>query len=151
MTRKKTPKVIADKHAPMLQAAALHYARAASRYRQAICRQSPYNIAKVRFLEVATYFDELLRSLVYRQGPRGRSLLTATDAARIKAAAIKLIDISYEHTGFYEQPAKTARLYLNELILSVLRQRESDTRISRSDQTSTISSSSEYCTYSNAA
>lgn len=129
MTRKKPTAVNATKHTPALLAVAHYYARAAARYR--ITRQWPgaKHLARIRFLEAATNFDSQLTALVFRIGPKGRSLTTASQAARIKAAAHRLADLLAETGASPDLCPRIAQQHLTQLIHSTLQQRETEEQI----------------------
>lgn len=124
MTRQKTTPADTAKHAPMILSAAHYYARAAARYHRARQAQQPQHIAKARFLEASTYIDKILTGLVFRTGHKGRTITTATQAARIKAAAQNLADCISENPTAHELCPHQASRTLTLLILEILQVRQ---------------------------
>jgi len=128
MTRKKPIIVNAEKHAPTLLAVARYYAQAAARYQIARQRPTARHLARTRFLEAATNFDIQLTALVFRSGPKGRTLVTASQAARIKAAAHRLADFLAEARTSPDLCPRSTHQHLARLIQATLQQREGEDR-----------------------
>lgn len=126
MTRKKPTLVNTKQHAPTLIAAARYYTRAAASYRINRQRETAQHLTRIRYLEAATYFETLLTNLVLRIGPKGRTITTASDAARIKAAAHRVADLLTEAGTTPDLCPGAAYRHLVQLIQKTLQQREAE-------------------------